>query len=64
MLTVDDVCIDIGKKRIVSDVTLNVEDGEFVGIIGPNGSGKSTLLKSIYRVLKRTSGDIKIMGDD
>ncbi len=64
MLTVDDVCIDIGKKHIVSDVTLNVEDGEFVGIIGPNGSGKSTLLKSIYRVLKRTSGDIKIMGDD
>lgn len=42
------------------DISLKVNQGEFVGVIGRNGSGKSTLLKLIARVLEPTSGTIKV----
>ncbi len=60
MIDVDKVCVNIGPKNIVKEVSLHVDDGEFVGLIGPNGSGKSTLLKAIYRTLKYQEGVIKL----
>lgn len=50
-------------KEAASDVTINVEKGEFVGIIGPNGSGKSTVLKNVYRAITPDSGTITL-GDE
>jgi len=47
---------------IIEDVNLQVEPGEFVGVIGPNGSGKSTLLKNMYRVLTPEAGWIALDG--
>ena len=52
------VAIAFGKAQILENVSVHVQNKEFVGIIGPNGSGKSTLLKSIYRVLKPDAGEI------
>src|SRR5271165_7038622 len=46
----------------VSNVTLDVERGQMVGIIGRNGSGKSTLLKIIAGVYKPTSGRVHVQG--
>ena len=46
----------------VRDVSLEVRDGEILGIIGRNGSGKSTLLKIISRVTAPTKGLVKIKG--
>src|SRR5690606_21035346 len=43
----NDVCIDIGRKRIVSDVSFSALAGEVTAIVGPNGSGKTTLLKAM-----------------
>ena len=43
---------------ILKNVSIHVENKEFVGIIGPNGSGKSTFLKIIYRVLKPSVGSV------
>ena len=54
--------VDIGRKNIIHDVSIDVEKHEFVGIVGPNGSGKSTLLKSVYRVLRPSAGMIEIDG--
>lgn len=56
------LAVDIGKKNIIQDVSIDVKKHEFVGIVGPNGSGKSTLLKSIYRVLKPSAGIIELDG--
>lgn len=64
MIDLNSVGIKIGHKVIVDDVTIEVQPGEFVGLIGPNGSGKSTLLKAVYRTLSKYSGDIVIDGNN
>ncbi|MDD5457826.1 MAG: ABC transporter ATP-binding protein [Phycisphaerae bacterium] len=51
------------KFHALKNVSLNVNQGEFIGIIGKNGSGKSTLLKLIAKVLEPTSGKITVNGN-
>lgn len=46
----------------VDDVSFDVHEGEFIGIIGRNGSGKSTLLKMLARIYRPTSGKLAITG--
>ena len=48
------------KKVALTDLTLTIEAGEFVGIIGPNGSGKTTLLKGILGLVPPISGELHI----
>lgn len=50
--------------RILHQINLSLNKGDFVGLIGPNGSGKTTLLKSIGRVLKPEGGTILLSGQD
>ncbi len=52
-----------GKKDILKDIQLHIQEKEFVGIVGPNGCGKSTLLKTMYRVLKPTAGWVNLEGE-
>jgi ABC-2 type transport system ATP-binding protein len=46
----------------LKDVTLNIEQGEVLGIIGQNGAGKSTLLKLIARVIRPNAGRVWVRG--
>jgi len=48
----------------VDDLSLQIVEGEIVGIIGHNGAGKSTTLKMIAGLIEPTSGTIKLMGRD
>ncbi len=48
------------SPAVLENVTFNVEEGEFVGIIGPNGSGKTTLFKLLMGFLKPSSGTLKV----
>ena len=48
----------------LNDVSFSVEDGEFVGIVGHTGSGKSTLVQHLNGLLKPTSGQVLIDGED
>lgn len=57
-LYVENLCVNIGKKPIVKNVTLSVPENQFVVLLGPNGSGKSTLLKSVYRTIPYESGNV------
>jgi NitT/TauT family transport system ATP-binding protein len=54
-----------GAKPYValSDVTLNVEEGELLSIVGPSGCGKSTLMMIIAGLHKASSGELRIGGD-
>ncbi|MFE0098727.1 ABC transporter ATP-binding protein [Streptomyces sp. NPDC059009] len=51
-------------KALVQDLSLDVGDGEVVGLVGPNGSGKSTALRCVYRALRPTSGTVRVGPDD
>jgi iron complex transport system ATP-binding protein len=62
MLKVDNLCYGVEQKEIISNICLEIDKGEFVGLIGPNGSGKSTLLKNIYKVLKPLGGTAYLKG--
>ncbi len=44
----------------LEDITLEVADGEFLGVIGPNGSGKTTLLRAILGLLPPSAGTLRI----
>lgn len=46
----------------LKDISLDVEQGEALGIIGPNGAGKTTLLKILSRITPPTTGSIKLRG--
>ncbi|XHH10389.1 MAG: ABC transporter ATP-binding protein [Candidatus Bathyarchaeia archaeon] len=63
-LNVNGVECRYGSVSVLSDITLEVKPGCFLGILGPNGSGKTTLLKSISRVLKPYGGSILIDKED
>lgn len=52
----------IGKRTIVSDISLELKKGEIFGFLGPNGAGKSTTIKMIVGLSKITEGDIYISG--
>ncbi|QFF99456.1 metal ABC transporter ATP-binding protein [Psychrobacillus glaciei] len=46
------------QTEALKDISLKIEEGDFLAIIGPNGSGKSTLLKIILGLLKPTKGKV------
>lgn len=50
------------KFYALRDINLQINQGEFLGIIGKNGSGKSTLLKIIAKVLRPSSGQVSVLG--
>ncbi len=64
MLKSDGVAIELGGTRIISDVSVEINEGEFIGLVGPNGSGKTTLLRGLHRALKPVNGTVLVQADD
>jgi len=62
VLSVSSAGLSFGERAVWSDLSFEVEPGEFVAVIGANGSGKSMLLKSILGQQKLSNGSISIMG--
>lgn len=63
-LRVDKLDYHIDGTRILNNVSLDVEEGDFVGLIGPNGCGKSTLLKNVYKTYKPKKNAVFLDGKD
>ncbi len=59
-VVLENVVKSYGSLRAVNDVSLTVEDGEFVALVGPSGCGKTTTLNLIAGLIPITSGDIWI----
>ena len=60
-LRVANLHADLGGRPVLDGVSLDVGDGEFVGLIGPNGAGKTTLLRAILGLIP-SRGAIEIGG--
>lgn len=59
---IENLSVHYGQISAVSDICLDVSDGEYLGIIGPNGGGKSTLLKAILGLVPISTGTVEVYG--
>lgn len=64
MINVENLQFGYAAKPVLKDISLNISQGSFCGIVGPNGSGKTTLLNLITGQLAIASGHIKLKGRD
>ena len=64
MLLLNKINVDIGPVGILKNASLNLSQGEMIGLIGRNGAGKTTLLKTIMGILKTKSGEINFENED
>ncbi|MBC8519826.1 MAG: ABC transporter ATP-binding protein [Gammaproteobacteria bacterium] len=62
LIQIKDVSFSYGTTTVLEKINLEVNDGEFLGIVGPNAGGKSTLLKLALGLLTPHSGTIRILG--
>ena len=62
VLHLDKISKSFGGLQVLSDVDLNLEQEEFMGLIGPNGAGKSTLFNVITSIYKPDRGDVFLHG--
>jgi iron complex transport system ATP-binding protein len=60
----DRLSVSLGGASVLSDVSMAVESGTFLGLIGPNGAGKTTLLRTANGVLTPDAGTVRIAGED
>ena len=67
MLKIESLSVNYGgrsPRRVLHDVSLNVQSGEIVALIGPNGAGKTTLIRAVSGVIPSQSGRVRTNGDD
>ncbi|MFT4566063.1 MAG: ABC-type Mn2+/Zn2+ transport system ATPase subunit [Saprospiraceae bacterium] len=64
VITIKGLSVSYDRKRVLSNIYMELESGSIYGVIGPNGAGKSTLFKSILSIIPRNSGDIQVFGQD
>lgn len=63
VIETDHLFFSYPNNSVLSDVSIKVQQGEFIGLIGPNGGGKTTFLKLITGFIKPTSGTIHVFGN-
>ena len=64
MIEISNVSKSFGDNQAVSDLTLNINAGEFFGFLGPNGAGKTTTIKMMNGLLRPDKGVIKVCGTE
>jgi branched-chain amino acid transport system ATP-binding protein len=64
LLEVRDLDAGYGDLQILTDVVLDVNDGEYVTIVGPNGAGKSTVMKSVFGLTTHMGGTVTFASED
>lgn len=64
LLEVDGVKSGYGEMEILHGVSMHLDKGEIVAVLGPNGAGKSTLIKTVFGLLKSTTGSIRFAGGE
>ena len=58
IITVEHASFGYAKRPVVSNISLSIHSGEFIGLIGPNGAGKSTLFKGLLGLLPPLDGRV------
>jgi zinc transport system ATP-binding protein len=64
LISISNLDFQYGKDLVLTNINLDIHEGDYIGIVGPNGSGKSTLVKLILGILKPSGGCIELFGKD
>ena len=59
LIELDKVTLGYDKHIVLKDISMSIDDGDFICIVGPNGAGKSTLIKGILGLIKPIKGKVK-----
>ena len=62
IISIQNLTYSYNSTQAISDISLELDKGDYLGIVGPNGSGKSTLVKNILGILTPQSGSIYLFG--
>jgi zinc/manganese transport system ATP-binding protein len=62
VLELEDVTLELGGRAILRNTSLQVNQGEFIGVLGPNGAGKTTLMRAVLGLVPAASGTIRVHG--
>ncbi len=60
MINITNLSKNYGAKVLFEDISLNINQGEKIGLIGPNGSGKSTLFSLILQEIESSKGEVRV----
>lgn len=63
IIRLENISMDYDGKRVLEDINLTVNKGDFIAISGPNGGGKTTLLRVLLRLIKPTAGNVTYLRD-
>lgn len=61
-IIIEGLSVSYDKKRVLSNIYLQLQEGKLIGVLGPNGAGKSTLFKSILGLIDHNTGTISVFG--
>ena len=64
VVEVKDLIRNFGERRVIDNLSFQIDRGETLVIMGGSGCGKSTLLRHIVGVMKPNSGSVKIFGEE
>ncbi len=64
MIEVQNLTKKFNGKTVLDDISFEVKEGEIFGFLGPNGAGKTTTLRIILGLLKPTSGNALVFGQN
>jgi ABC-type Mn2+/Zn2+ transport system ATPase subunit len=56
----DHATLGYGRRVVLSDLSFEIPEGDFLGLVGPNGAGKTTILRAILGTLKPMSGSVTV----
>lgn len=63
LISLTDISLTRDQRPILTDISMDVNAGDFIAITGPNGGGKTTLLRVMLRLLKPDKGNVTYCGD-
>lgn len=62
MIRLQSIVKQYGATRVLSDVSLTIEEGEFLALLGPNGAGKTTIIRILLDFIRPTAGCASLQG--
>jgi zinc transport system ATP-binding protein len=62
LIEVRELYVSYGQQEVLSNITFQIEEGDYIGLVGANGSGKTTLVKALLGLVSISSGEIVSFG--